>query len=151
MFASRTAGRQVSRRPCPRTSCLTFSLGFRPAHLRSIALPHGRCWLRWPFYGRCSVCCRLGTPHFGLCPWFPYNDVADALSRSVPPDGLLPRWVELWLNGIWIFRHQNSVLAAQPVGQVDFSVCRACQGLFYLPTASKRECVSQGFTELSVC
>ena len=122
--------------------------------------------------------------HLDSVPGF-LNDVADALSRAVPPATLGFQPAEVfsvpWTSfpevpdfshgelrcslrliraqilmaffpagsssgsmAFGIFRHQNSVLAALPVGQVDFSVCRACQGLFCLPTASKRECVSQG-------
>ena len=49
----------------------------------------------------------------------------------------------------WIFRHQNSVLAALPVGQVVLSVLRAAEDVFCFANRDKKE-LAQSFAVGSV-
>ena len=56
------AGRLASHRLClPISSTISFR-GFPLTPLLSIALQHGRCWLRLPYYGSSLACSLLATP-----------------------------------------------------------------------------------------
>ena len=64
LSAFQMEGRPVLRRSSLPVSCPIFFHGFRLTRPPNTALLPGRCWLRWPFFGSCLACSRLGMPPF---------------------------------------------------------------------------------------
>ena len=84
LSVSLMAGRLALRKPCPPHSSMISSRGFQLTHLRSTALPPGRCSRRWHSFGFSPACCPRG-----MCP-FTLSSVQTTPLLSLRPGRALP-------------------------------------------------------------